>query len=250
MFEMESKGLRKVYITGQSEVEAISGLDLQVEKGEFLAVMGPSGSGKSTLLNLLSGLDEPTAGSIKLRDRDIKQLGETERTRIRRREVGFVFQFFNLLPTLTTAENIALPLMLDGLSLKSALPRVLELLNLIGMEDRKDHFPHQLSGGEQQRAAIARAMIAQPAVLLADEPTGNLDTKSGRIVLTLLRQACDQVGQTVLLVTHDPTAAAVADRVLFLRDGRIVRSLTASESSITPEVVAETLAALERDSSA
>ncbi|MBN1658549.1 MAG: ABC transporter ATP-binding protein [Anaerolineae bacterium] len=226
---------------GAVTVDALRGVDCQVAKGEFVAIMGPSGSGKSTLLHVMGGLDTPTGGEVTLAGWQLAHLDDEALTVLRRRQIGFVFQFFNLLPTLTAAENVALPLLIDGKRLDEYQARVDELLDLVGLAGRRDHKPDQLSGGEQQRVAIARALVTEPAIVLADEPTGNLDSRSGRGVLALLRRACDEKGQTVVMVTHDPVAASYAGRVMLLHDGRVVRELPRSE----PAVIAEALALLE-----
>jgi len=223
---LKTQGLAKRYTLGETTVHALSDADLRVGQGEFVAIMGPSGSGKSTLLHLMGGLDSPSDGQVLLAGRPLALLTDDEVTVIRRRQIGFVFQFLNLLPTLTAAENIALPLLLDGWRMKDCMARVQELLDLVGLSSRRDHRPDQLSGGEQQRVAIARALVAEPVIVVADEPTGNLDTRAGREVLRLLRRACDEKGQTIVMVTHDPLAASFADRVVFLRDGRIVHEMT------------------------
>ncbi len=220
---LEAQRVRKQYQMGEVAVDALRGIDLSLQRGEFVAIMGPSGSGKSTLLHLLGGLDSPTEGQITLSGRRLAQMSDDEVTIVRRRQVGFVFQFYNLLPTLSAAENVALPLLLDGKRDREIAQRIEEMLRLVGLSDRRDHKPDQLSGGQQQRVAIARALITGPAIVLADEPTGNLDRSAGTEILNLLRRACDGEGQTILMVTHDPYAASYADRVVFLRDGRIVR---------------------------
>ena len=217
-----ARGLRKQYRMGEVAVDALRGVDLAVGEGEFVAIMGPSGSGKSTLLHLLGGLDTPSEGEVTLGGRRLVAVHDDEVAVIRRRQVGFVFQFFNLLPTLSAAENVALPLLLDGVSVRDCAPRVGEMLALVGMSDRRDHRPDQLSGGQQQRVAIARALVTDPALVLADEPTGNLDRAAGGEVLALLRRACDVRRQAIVVVTHDPYAASYADRVIVLRDGEIV----------------------------
>jgi len=222
---LEASQLRKEYRMGEHRVHALSGVDFQVEKGEFIAIMGPSGSGKSTLLHLLGGLDTPTAGNVILASQPLAKLSERKATLARRRNVGFVFQFFNLLPTLTMEENIALPLIIDGQDLRKHQERIDALLELVGLTDRRRHKPDQLSGGEQQRVAIARALVTEPAIVLADEPTGNLDSKTGTTIMELLRRSCDELGQTIVVVTHDPRAAAYADRAVFLRDGNIVSTV-------------------------
>jgi putative ABC transport system ATP-binding protein len=220
---LQARDLRKEYRLGQVTVDALDGVDLSVARGEFVAVMGPSGSGKSTLLHLLGGLDLPSGGRVLLGDRPLEHLTDDDLALLRRRQVGFIFQFFNLLPTLTAAENVALPLLLDGQKLDDHRPRIDRLLALVGLADRRDHRPGQLSGGEQQRVAIARAFVNEPHIVLADEPTGNLDSRAGARVLDLLRRACKEMAVSVVMVTHDPRAAAYADRVLFLRDGTLVR---------------------------
>jgi putative ABC transport system ATP-binding protein len=222
---LEAKDLRKEYRLGQHLVNALTGVNFQVEEGEFVAIMGPSGSGKSTLLHLLGGLDSPTEGNITLAEQSLAKLSEHKATLVRRHNVGFVFQFFNLLPTLTAEENVLLPIIIDGKNPRKYEEQLTNLLDLVGLLDRRTHKPDQLSGGEQQRVAIARALITQPAILLADEPTGNLDTKTGTAIMELLRRSCEELKQTVIVVTHDPKAAAYANRVVFLRDGDIVEEL-------------------------
>lgn len=222
---LETRQVSKQYQMGEVTVNALAGVDFSVEKGEFVAIMGPSGSGKSTLLHLLGGLDSPTAGEVIIAGQALSHLSDREVTLIRRRNVGFVFQFYNLLPTLTAEENIALPLLIDGQNVKDYQARIDALLELVGLTDRRHHKPDQLSGGQQQRVAIARAFVTEPAIVLADEPTGNLDSKTGDEILRLLRQSCRELHQTVVMVTHDAKAASYADRVVFLRDGRIVDHL-------------------------
>ena len=220
MVVLSAENLHKVYHLGEYQVHALSGVDFHVEKGEFVAIMGPSGSGKSTLLHLLGGLDSLTQGEVLLAGQPFSELADQEITLARRRNIGFVFQFFNLLPTLSAEENILLPILIDGRDPDQFRDRVDKLMEMIGLGDRREHKPDQLSGGEQQRVAIARALITNPTILLADEPTGNLDTKTGKIIMSLLRQSCDELGQTIIVVTHDPRAAAYSDRVVFLRDGK------------------------------
>ncbi len=222
---VEARGVRKVYTLGSLQVEALRGVDLAVRRGEFVAIMGPSGSGKSTLLHLLGGLDRPTAGEVRIEGRSLGELEDEALTLLRRRRIGFVFQFFNLLPTLTAWENVALPLLLDGQDPGRHRDRIDRLLRQVGLWDRRDHRPEQLSGGQQQRVALARALVMEPALLLADEPTGNLDTRAGREVLELMRRTCEATGQTLVMVTHDPLAASYADRVIFLQDGRVAAEL-------------------------
>lgn len=236
---LETQGLGKQYQMGEVTVDALRGVDLAVRQGEFVAIMGPSGSGKSTLLHLLGGLDTPSDGQVTLAGKRLAHMSDDEVTIIRRRQVGFVFQFFNLLPTLSAAENVALPLLIDGKRLADYAARVDELLSLVGLGDRRAHKPDQLSGGEQQRVAIARALVTEPTIVLADEPTGNLDSKSGKEVLGLLRRACDEKGQTIVMVTHDPYAASFAERVVFLRDGQMVRQLKGGDRTAIMDVMAE-----------
>ncbi len=221
MSVLQASDLKKQYQLGSNKVEALAGVDFLVEKGEFVAIMGPSGSGKSTLLHLIGGLDQPSDGEIYLAGLRLSQMNDKKVTLLRRRNIGFVFQFFNLLPTLTAEENITLPLLIDGKNLKDYQQRLNALLELTGLSERRKHKPEQLSGGEQQRVALARALITDPAILLADEPTGNLDSKTGTTIMELLRRSCDELTQTIVVVTHDPRAAAYADRVVFLRDGRL-----------------------------
>jgi putative ABC transport system ATP-binding protein len=214
---VEATGLVKTYENG-TKVEAVRGIDLGIDRGEFVAVMGPSGSGKSTLLNLIAGLDRPTAGEVWLDGQRIDRMSEAALAKMRRRKVGVVFQFFNLLPTLSAAENVELPMLLVGRGKRTARHAAVELLAGLGLEDRKDAAPSQLSGGEQQRVALARALANSPDLLVADEPTGNLDTAAAREVLSLLLETHAR-GPTLLLVTHDARVAAAADRVITVRDG-------------------------------
>ncbi len=218
---LQTINLTRQYQVGEVTVNALRGVDFTVEKGEFVAIMGPSGSGKSTLLHLLGGLDTPSDGDVILGGSRLAHLSDDDITVVRRRQVGFIFQFFNLLPTLTAAENVALPLLIDGRSIDDYTDRIIELLTLVGLGDRMDHKPEQLSGGQQQRVAIARALVTDPFIVLADEPTGNLDSQSGTEILQLLRHACDKKEQTIVMVTHDPKAAEYADRIVRLRDGLI-----------------------------
>jgi putative ABC transport system ATP-binding protein len=220
---LQASDLRKHYKLGELTVEALAGVNFTVERGEFIAIMGPSGSGKSTLLHLLGGLDTPSVGEVTLADHQLSKLNEYQATLARRHNVGFVFQFFNLLPTLTAEENVLLPLIIDGKNPDKFKERLDNLLELVGLTERRTHRPDQLSGGEQQRVSIARALITEPAILLADEPTGNLDTKTGTAIMELLQRSCRELNQTVIVVTHDPRAASYAQRVIFLRDGQIVR---------------------------
>lgn len=215
-------GLCKTYGEGDAAVEALCGVTLDVARGEYLAVMGPSGSGKSTLMHLLAGLDKPTAGSVFIEGDDVTKMKDKDLTVLRRQRVGFVFQAFNLIPQLTAEENIVLPLMLGRRSANGNLDALLEQ---VGLTDRRTHKPTELSGGQQQRVAVARALITDPAVVFADEPTGNLDSHSSDEILALLRKASDERDQTTVMVTHDAHAASYADRVVFLADGAIVQEL-------------------------
>ncbi len=222
MAVVETRGLTKVYGSGDTAVRALDGVDLTIDEGEFVAVMGPSGCGKSTLLNLIGGLDVPSSGSVLLDGKEIAAMSDDELTRIRRERLGFVFQFFNLIPVLSAAENAGLPLVLDGVKMVDASARAEEWLARVGLADRAASRPDQLSGGQQQRVAVARALVAEPALVLADEPTGNLDSKSSAEIAALLRQVSAEWGRAVLMVTHDPRIAAHADRIVFMRDGRVV----------------------------
>ncbi len=225
MAVLTAKNLVKQYELGSHKSAHCEGVDFAVEAGEFVAIMGPSGSGKSTLLHLIGGLDTPNSGEITLAGQNLAMLKDKKVTLLRRRNVGFVFQFFNLLPTLTAEENIVLPLLIDNKKTRDYQERLDALLELVGLSSRRKHKPEQLSGGEQQRVALARALITQPAIVLADEPTGNLDSKTGTSIMEILRLSCDELGQTMIIVTHDPKAASYADRVVFLRDGSIVSEI-------------------------
>ncbi len=219
---IQTENLTKIYGTGETAVVALDHVNMAVEKGEFLAVMGPSGCGKSTLLHLIGGLDRPTEGRVLLDGRDLTALRDDDLAALRRRRVGFVFQFYNLIPVLTALENAALPLLLDGVKPAEAHRRAAEWLRRLGMGDRLHYRPDQLSGGQQQRVAIARALVSEPDLILADEPTGNLDSRAGDDIAALLRRISSEWGRTILLVTHDPRVAAHADRILFMKDGRII----------------------------
>ena len=223
---LKAKSLKKKYDLGEHVVNALLGVDFEVKEGDFVALMGPSGSGKSTLLHLLGGLDKPSEGDVSLAGQPRASLNDKQATLARRHNVGFIFQFFNLLPTLTAKENVALPLIIDGKSLRKYREKIDAALELVGLSDRANHKPDQLSGGEQQRVAIARALVTDPAIVLADEPTGNLDSKTGKAIMDLLRHSCDELGQTIVVVTHDARAAAYADRVVFLSDGEIVHDIS------------------------
>ncbi len=242
---LKTSALRKQYQMGEVTVDALRGVDFAVRPGEFVSVMGPSGSGKSTLLHLIGGLDTPTDGDVILDGRRLAHLSDDEITVVRRRQVGFIFQFYNLLPTLSAAENVALPLLIDGKRIEDYEQRIDELLDLVGLSERKDHRPDQLSGGEQQRVAIARAFVTEPKIVLADEPTGNLDSRSSTVVLDMLRRACKELNTTVVMVTHDPRAASYADRVVFLKDGQTVHELLAGDDGLRPEEIMDVMAELE-----
>jgi putative ABC transport system ATP-binding protein len=213
------RGLRKTYHAGEVDVQALRGANLDVARGEFLAVIGPSGSGKSTLFNILGGLTAPTAGTVTIDGVDLGQLTDSARTELRQRKIGFVFQKYNLLPTLSARDNIGIAQTLAGNPPRA--PQFEEILKTLGIENRLDHKPRALSGGEQQRVAIARALVNQPAILLADEPTGNLDTENSEAVLQILKSLNGKTGQTILMITHNPEAAAFADRTVAIRDGVI-----------------------------
>ncbi len=222
-YAVTATALTRTYGDGDSAVHALRGVSLDLPAGQFTAVMGPSGSGKSTLMHLLAGLDTPSSGTVTVAGQDITRMKDRELTRLRRKHIGFVFQSFNLLPTLSAEENVVLPLAIAGK--RPPKEDVDALIARVGLTERRDHRPAELSGGQQQRVAIARALITRPTVLFADEPTGNLDSESGAGILRLLRDAVDLDGQTTLMVTHDPRAAAIADRVLYLADGRVVADI-------------------------
>jgi putative ABC transport system ATP-binding protein len=222
---------------GESAVDALRGVSLDISPGGLTAVMGPSGSGKSTLMHILAGLDRPTSGRVFIDGADITAMDDNELTRLRRSHIGFIFQFFNLLPMLNAKENILIPLEIAGEKPDSAW--VDEVVGKVGLTDRLGHRPSELSGGQQQRVAIARALVPRPKVIFADEPTGNLDSATSRDILDLLRDSVDSFGQTTVMVTHDPSAAAIADRILFLADGQIVRDQGRSEASEIVAAMAE-----------
>jgi putative ABC transport system ATP-binding protein len=219
---IDIRGLTKVYHVGETDVHALRGVDLSVTRGEFVAVVGPSGSGKSTLFHILGGLTPPTSGSISFDGRDLLAMSDRERTNLRKTSVGFVFQKYNLLPTLTAADNIEIARDIAGRSKEPRDPQFQETLRILGIVDRLKHKPRALSGGEQQRVAIARAIVNRPALLLADEPTGNLDTENSNAVLSVLRDLNERLNQTILMITHNPEAAAFAHRLVKMRDGRVV----------------------------
>ena len=222
-------GVVRRFGAGETSVTALRGVTVEIARGQLTAVMGPSGSGKSTLMHILAGLDKPTEGSVRVQDTEITELNDDALTRLRRDHVGFVFQFFNLLPMLDARENLLLPMAIAG---RQPDPGWLEtVIEETGLGDRLTHRPSELSGGQQQRVAIARALVSRPTVLFADEPTGNLDSRSSGEILQLLRRSVDSVGQTVVMVTHDPRAAAIADRILFLADGQIVKDIGRSSEA-------------------
>jgi putative ABC transport system ATP-binding protein len=222
---IELKNASKKYHQGRQEIHALRDVSLSIKKGEFLSIMGPSGSGKSTLLNLIGGLDQPTGGEIFIDGRPLHGISDDELTLIRRRKVGFIFQFFNLLPILTAAENVSLPLLLEGLPYAEIKPKAVKLLEHVGLGARTEHRPEQLSGGEMQRVAISRALITSPAVLLADEPTGNLDSHTSEDIFMLLKSLNDE-GQTIVMVTHDSRAAAYGSRIITLKDGSLSEDIS------------------------
>ena len=219
---IQTENLTKIYGQGETAVAALHHLNLSVNAGEFVAIMGPSGCGKSTLLHLIGGLDRPTEGRVLLDGHDLSKLDDTRLTEMRRHKIGFVFQFFNLIPVLSAIENAALPLILDGVKQSEARATATEWLKRVGLAGQLTHRPDQLSGGQQQRVAIARALVTEPALVMADEPTGNLDSRASDELATLLRQVTDEWGRAVLMVTHDPRIAAYADRIVFLKDGTII----------------------------
>jgi putative ABC transport system ATP-binding protein len=222
-----ARDVTRRYGEGDTAVDALRGVGLEVEQGKLTAVMGPSGSGKSTLMHILAALDKPTSGSVWIAGTELGGLSDTETTKLRRQHIGFVFQFFNLLPMLTAEENIVLPLTIAGEKPDKEWRE--DLLKKVGLDQRRTHRPAELSGGQQQRVAIARALVSRPTVVFADEPTGNLDSKTSGEILDLMRDSVDSLGQTTVMVTHDPHAAAIADRILFLADGLIVRDMPRSE---------------------
>jgi putative ABC transport system ATP-binding protein len=225
---VQASEITRIYGEGETAVHALNGCSVEVAHGELTAVMGPSGSGKSTMMHILAGLDRPTSGNVRIEGTDITQLGDNELTKLRRKHIGFIFQFFNLLPMLTAEENVRLPLELAGTKLDQKW--VDEVIRRTGLDDRRTHRPSELSGGQQQRVAIARALASRPTVIFADEPTGNLDSTTSKEILDLLREMVTNYGQTMVMVTHDANAAAIADRVLFLADGCIVKELRGADA--------------------
>jgi putative ABC transport system ATP-binding protein len=232
---VEARGLTRRYGEGETAVDALRGVSLDVQAGHLVAVMGPSGSGKSTLMHILAGLDEPTSGTVTIAGTVITGLADAKLTRLRRKHIGFVFQFFNLLPMLSAEENVVLPLSIAGEKPERAW--LDELLTKTGLMERRAHRPSELSGGQQQRVAIARALVSRPTILFADEPTGNLDSKTGGEILQLMRDSVDAYGQTTVMVTHEARAAAIADRILFLADGLIVKELRNASAADVLEVM-------------
>ncbi|GAB4474550.1 MAG: ABC transporter ATP-binding protein [Anaerolineales bacterium] len=242
---LKAENLTKIYRMGEVEVVALQDVNFAVQRGEFVAIMGASGSGKSTLLHLLGGLDTPTRGEVYFDGQALSQLNDDQITILRRQKIGFIFQFYNLLPTLNAVENVALPLMIDGQNLSQHQSRIDELLELVKLSGRANHRPDQLSGGQQQRVAIARAFVNQPQIVLADEPTGNLDSRSGKAILELLQKVCKEFCTTIVMVTHDPKAASYADRVVFLKDGQIIHEIISQNGSVPIDQIMSFMATLE-----
>ncbi len=241
---IETKNLTKIYGAGETALRAVDSINLSVEAGEFVAIMGPSGCGKSTLLHLLGGLDRASQGQVTIDGQDLSQMSDQRLAELRRRRIGFVFQFFNLIPVLNALENAALPLLLDGMNPDQARARAGEWLARVGLSDRLTHRPDQLSGGQQQRVAIARALVGEPALILADEPTGNLDTRASTEIVALLRRVSETWGRAVIMVTHDPSIAAYSNRIVFLKDGVVVDETRLAGNDGNPQAVKERLGAL------
>ena len=218
---VEARDLCKTYVLGEVSVPVLSGLDLAIREGEFLSIMGPSGSGKSTLLYLIGGLDSPTSGTLFVKGKDLSTMKDPEQSILRRRDIGFVFQFYNLIPNLNLEDNVMLPLLLDGKSLRENRGRLEEILELTGLSDRRHHTPRELSGGQQQRVAIARALVNEPDLILADEPIGNLDSRTGEDIMKLLKHINETKGKTIVQVTHSSEAAGYGQRIVHVRDGRV-----------------------------
>jgi putative ABC transport system ATP-binding protein len=235
---IQAENLTKVYGTGDTAVVALDHVNLTVNPGEFVAVMGPSGCGKSTLLHLIGGLDRPSDGNVSIDGQPLAKMSDDTLTQVRRRKIGYVFQFFNLIPILSSVENVALPLMLDGADSAKTKQKAVEWLTKVGLEHRLTSQPDQLSAGQQQRVAIARALITDPVLVLADEPTGNLDTKAADEIAVLLKQVAKTWGRAVLMVTHDPRIAAYADRIVFLKDGKIVSETYLENGAVKSEIQA------------
>ena len=236
---VQTQNLTKIYGSGSTAVTALDHVNINIHDGEFVAIMGPSGCGKSTLLHLLGGLDTPSDGKVVIDGMSIAEMPDDQLTELRRRRIGFVFQFFNLIPVLNAAENAALPITLDGVKPADAAAKAREWLGRFGLADRSANRPDQLSGGEQQRVAIARALVAEPSLILADEPTGNLDTRSGDEIASLLRNVSKEYNRTIVMVTHDPRIAAYADRIIFLKDGKVVDETLLERKSSKREKMVE-----------
>jgi len=244
---LETHDLHMQYGAGRTEVRALDGVDLTIEEGEMVAIMGPSGSGKSTLLHIVGALESPTSGTLAVGGVRYEGLDDKQLTELRRDHIGFVFQFFNLLPSLTAEENVTLPAVIAKRRDPAIRERARALLDRVGLSDRMDHLPAELSGGQQQRVSIARALLLSPELVLADEPTGNLDSKSGREVLRVLRELNEEEGHTIVMVTHDAAAAAAADRVIFLRDGKIAGEVEGGSTRRAADYLASLQSAAERE---
>lgn len=221
---VRSCDLWKVYKSSTLEVVALRGIDLEVRRGEMVAIMGPSGCGKTTLLNCLSGLDEPTRGEVYIEGRNLAAMSDDERTEYRARKIGFIFQTYNLIPVITALENVTLPLLIAGVKRRTAEERGLKTLELVGLKGLEHKFPNEMSGGQQQRVAIARSLVTQPAIIFADEPTGNLDTETSRRIMELISRLHREMGQTYILVTHDPKVASYSDRIIYMENGKIIKT--------------------------